>query len=194
MKMIAGISGASGVNLGIRLIESIPKEIDLFVIISESAKIVAEKEIGCEIESALDRLIKNGRKMTLFDEDEIGANISSGSFGVDMMAVVPTSMNMLAKISWGIADELISRCASVILKEHKKLLLAPRELPLSSIALENMLRLSHLNVIIAPPILAYYSKISNLESMENFLVGKWLDALNIPNDLYPRWGENPCKK
>ncbi|PAF50824.1 UbiX family flavin prenyltransferase [Helicobacter sp. 13S00477-4] len=189
MKMIVGISGASGVNLAIQFIKSIPKEIELFVILSESAKIVSQKEIESELETALDMIIKTGRKLSLFDEDEIDANISSGSFGVDLMAVIPTSMNMLAKISCGMADELISRCAGVMIKEHKKLLLAPRELPLSSIALENMLKLSNLGVIIAPAIMGYYAKITDLTSMENFLIGKWLDVLGIPNELYPKWGQ-----
>ncbi|PAF48714.1 3-octaprenyl-4-hydroxybenzoate carboxy-lyase [Helicobacter sp. 12S02232-10] len=188
MKMIVGISGASGVSLAIRFIRYIPKEIELFVIISESAKVVAQKEIENEIEAALDSIIKDGRKMFLFDEDEIGANIASGSFGVNAMAIIPTSMDMLAKISCGIADELISRCASVMIKEHKKLLIAPRELPLSAIALENMLKLSRLNIIIAPPIMGYYAKTKDLTSMENFIIGKWLDALEIQNNLYPRWG------
>ncbi|PAF42472.1 UbiX family flavin prenyltransferase [Helicobacter sp. 11S02596-1] len=193
MKMIVGISGASGSRLAIRFIESIPQDIELFVVISESAKIVAQKEIQDEIESALDTLKKGGRKMSLFDEDEISANIASGSFGVDLMAVVPTSMDMLAKIACGIADGLISRCASVMIKEQKKLLLTPRELPLSSIALENMLKLSRLGVIIAPPVLAYYAKTNDLASMENFLIGKWLDVLGIPNELYPRWGDKTSK-
>ncbi|PAF48144.1 3-octaprenyl-4-hydroxybenzoate carboxy-lyase [Helicobacter sp. 12S02634-8] len=188
MKMIVGISGASGVRLAIKFIQAIPKEIELFVIISESAKLVSQKEMGEEMDFLLDTSTQ-GRKFTLFDEDEIGANIASGSFGVDMMAVIPTSMNMLAKIACGISDELISRCASVMIKEQKKLLLAPRELPFSSIALENMLKLSRLHTIIAPPVLGYYAKTKELDSMEDFLIGKWLDALGIPNHLYTRWGE-----
>ncbi|PAF53289.1 3-octaprenyl-4-hydroxybenzoate carboxy-lyase [Helicobacter sp. 13S00482-2] len=189
MKMVVGISGASGTRLGINFIKAIPKEIELFVVLSTSSKIVAKEEMGEKIESSLNELIKNDRKMTIFNSNEISASIASGSFNVDMMAIVPTSMDMLAKISCGIADDLISRTASVIIKENKTLLLTPRELPLSAIALENMLKLSKLGVIISPPIMAYYAKITDLESMENFIIGRWLDSLRIPNNLYSRWGE-----
>ncbi|MDO7253652.1 UbiX family flavin prenyltransferase [Helicobacter cappadocius] len=188
MKMIVGISGASGTALAMKFIAAIPREIELFIIISASSKIVAKEETGEKIESKLDKLIENGRKITIFNANEISANIASGSFDVDMMAVVPTSMDMLAKISSGIADELISRTASVMIKEGKKLLLTPRELPFSAIPLENMLKLSKLGVIIAPPVMAYYAKISDLNSMENFIIGRWLDSLKIPNNLYSRWG------
>lgn len=190
MKIIIGISGASGNRLAIKFIRAIPKEMELFVIISESSKIVAQKEMGYEIQSQLDNLIKEGHKMTIFSNDEIQANIASGSFNVDMMAIVPTSMDMLAKISCGIADGLIARCASVMIKENKTLLLTPRELPLSAIALENMLKLSRLGVIIAPPIMGYYAKTKDLDSMEDFIIGRWFDSLKIPNNLYTRWGSH----
>lgn len=188
MKIIVGITGASGNALAIKFIKAIPKEMQLFVIISKSSKIVAQKESGNELQSQLDGLIKEGRTMSIFSDDEISANIASGSFGVDMMAVVPTSMDMLAKISCGIADGLISRCASVMIKENKTLLLTPRELPFSAIALENMLKLSRLGVIIAPPVMGYYAKTKDLDLMEDFIIGRWFDSLKIPNNLYTRWG------
>lgn len=97
-------------------------------------------------------------------------------------------MNTLAKISSGISDNLITRVASVAIKEKKKLLLAPRELPFSYIALENMKKLSMLNVIISPPILGYYSKSNSLEDVEKFIIGRWYDSLNIEHLLYKRWG------
>jgi 4-hydroxy-3-polyprenylbenzoate decarboxylase len=103
------------------------------------------------------------------------------------MAVIPCSMNTLAKISCGIADNLVTRSASVMLKEQKKLLLAPREMPFSAIPLENMLKLSRLNVIISPPVMGYYSESETIEEMERFIIGKWYDSLGIENDLYKRW-------
>lgn len=187
-KMIIALSGASGVGLGVRMIEVIPKDIALFVIISKSAEIVSLKEMGTSLKFKIDRMRQEGRELTIFGEDEIGSSIASGSFGVDKMAIIPTSMDMLAKIACGICDGLISRCASVMIKENKKLLLSPRELPFSAIALENMLKLSRLGVIIAPAVMGYYAKTFDLTSMENFLIGKWFDVLDIPNDLYPRWG------
>jgi 4-hydroxy-3-polyprenylbenzoate decarboxylase len=96
-------------------------------------------------------------------------------------------MNTLAKISCGIADDLITRAASVMIKERKTLLLAPREMPFSAIALENMLKLSKLGVIIAPPVVAYYAQSQNLKDMENFFIGKWFDLVNIEHNLYKKW-------
>jgi 4-hydroxy-3-polyprenylbenzoate decarboxylase len=98
-------------------------------------------------------------------------------------------MNTLAKIACGINDNLPTRVAAVALKEQKKLLLAPRELPFSAIALENMQKLASLGVIIAPPVMGYYSDASSLEEMERFIIGKWYDALGIENTLYKRWSQ-----
>lgn len=181
-KVVVGIGGASGIRLGLRLIEEMQKSTKCHIVLSESAQLVWKKET-CK--NLLEEIEARGG--ILYEEKEIWADIASGSFGADMMAIVPTSMNLLAKIACGIGDELISRCASVMIKEKKTLLLAPREMPFSSIALENMLKLSNLGVIISPPILAYYAKIETLEEMENFLIGKWLDVLGIRNELYQRW-------
>ena len=171
MKLIIGVSGGSGVGLVDKFINFLPKEIEIFLVQTKSSKIVLQKE----------------ENIKEFENSNIAAPISSGSFGCDAMIVLPCSMNTLAKISCGIADNLLTRAASVMIKERKKLILAPREMPFSSIALENMLKLSNLGVIIAPPILGYYSQIKNLEDMEKFLIGKWFDLLGIKNELYKRW-------
>ena len=96
-------------------------------------------------------------------------------------------MNTLAKVACGISDNLPSRVAAVAIKEQKKLLLAPRELPFSAIALENMQKLATLGVIIAPPVMGFYSDASSIEDMEKFIIGKWYDVLGIENNLYERW-------
>ncbi len=173
-KIVIAISGSSGVNLGIKFIKKLPENINSYLIVTEHGKIVFEKE----------------QKSKIFYDDDIAASIASGSFGVDAMVIVPTSMNTLAKISYGIADNLTTRAASVILKERKTLLLAPREMPYSTIALENMLKLSKNGVIIAPPVLGYYADPKNLEEMEDFMIGKWFDLLGIEHNLYKRWGNN----
>jgi 4-hydroxy-3-polyprenylbenzoate decarboxylase len=103
------------------------------------------------------------------------------------MIVAPCSMNTLAKIACGIADNLVTRAAAVMIKERRPLLLAPREMPFSAIALENMLKLSRLGVLIAPPVMGYYAEHETLEEMERFVVGKWFDLLGIGHDLYQRW-------
>lgn len=185
-RLVVGIGGASGVHLGLRFIESVPDSIQLFVILSDGAKDVASNELGVDIEECLD-MLRQKKSFRIYDEDELDSGVASGSFGIDAMALVPTSMNLLAKIANGLCDELISRCASVMLKEHRTLLLAPREMPLSHIALKQMSKLAALGVIIAPPCVGYYAKPTDLESMERFFIGKWLDALKIPNNLYHRW-------
>jgi 4-hydroxy-3-polyprenylbenzoate decarboxylase len=173
LKLIVAITGASGVNLAEKFIDNLPKNIEVFIIISKNAKTVFKKENNREV----------------FYNDNIAASIASGSFKTDAMIVLPCSMNTLAKISCGISDNLITRTASVMIKEQRKLILAPRELPFSPIALENMLKLSKLSIIIAPPIMGYYSNPKNLEQMEDFVIGKWFDLLGIKHDLFKRWGE-----
>ncbi|RDU62876.1 UbiX family flavin prenyltransferase [Helicobacter sp. MIT 14-3879] len=198
-KLVIAISGASGVSLGLKFIEKLLKyaiNTEVFIVVSNGAKVVLQKEMNIELNTeSLKSILKiKGNnldsmesRIIFCDNNRLDSSISSGSFGVDSMAIIPCSMNTLAKISCGISDTLILRCAAVCLKESKLLLLAPREMPFSSIALNNMLALSKLGVIISPPILGYYSNVSSLEEMENFLFGKWLDSLKIDNDLYKRW-------
>ncbi|MDY0117446.1 MAG: UbiX family flavin prenyltransferase [Sulfurimonadaceae bacterium] len=171
MKIVIATSGASGVNLGLKALKLLPQEIKKHLIMSENSKTVLDKEMD----------------ITCHDNSNIAASVASGSFGVDAMLIAPCSMNTLAKIACGISDNLITRCASVMIKEQKKLIIAPREMPFSAIALENMLKLSRLGVIIAPPVMAYYSEQQTLEEMEDFIIGKWFDLLGISNNLYKRW-------
>jgi 4-hydroxy-3-polyprenylbenzoate decarboxylase len=171
MRLIIGISGASGVTLGQKFIDRLPTDIETFIIASNNANIVLKKE----------------ENQTILDNSDIGAITASGSFKCDAMVVIPCSMNTLAKISCGIADNLLTRTASVMLKENRKLLLAPREMPFSAIALENMLKLSRLGVTIAPPVSAYYAQIKTLDEMEDFFIGKWFDLLGIEHNLFKRW-------
>ncbi|MDQ1263862.1 MAG: flavin prenyltransferase [Campylobacterota bacterium] len=170
-KIVVATSGASGVNLGLKALKLLPDEVEKHFIITQNAEVVFEKEPNT----------------TFHKNENIASSISSGSFGIDAMIIAPCSMNTLAKIACGIADNLVTRCASVMIKEHKKLILAPREMPFSAIALENMHKLSTLGVIIAPPVMAYYSNQQTLDEMENFIIGKWFDLLGIENNLYKRW-------
>lgn len=173
MKIIVGISGASGAALGIKFLHALPSEHKKHLIISEHAQIVLDKE----------------ENITLHQNNEIWASVASGSYGADAMIITPCSMNTLAKIACGIADNLITRAASVMIKEQRKLILVPREIPYSAIALENMLKLARLGVVIAPPALAYYGEQTTLEEMENFMMGKWMDLMGIENTLYKRWDD-----
>jgi 4-hydroxy-3-polyprenylbenzoate decarboxylase len=171
MKLAVAITGASGVELGSAFVRYLPEDIETHIVISDHARTVEHFERA---------------NLTIHRSDDIAASIASGSFEVDATAIIPCSMNTLAKIACGIADNLPTRIAAVALKERSRLLLAPREMPFSAIALENMHKLAALGVIIAPPVLGYYAEKNSLEAMERFIVGKWYDALDIENDLYRR--------
>jgi len=174
MKIIIAISGASGASLGMKALQALPQHVQKHLIVSEHGREVFRHE----------------ENVAVHDENDIAAPLASGSFGADAMLIVPCSMNTLAKVACGIADNLTTRAAAVMMKEGKTLLLAPREMPFSAIALENMLKLARLGVIVAPPVLAYYSQQNSLEEMENFMIGKWFDLIGIENDLYRRWGSD----
>jgi len=124
----------------------------------------------------------------IHDDSDLTAAPSSGSFGIDATIVVPCSINTLAKIHAGFADMLITRAAAVALKERKRLILGVREMPFSTLALEHAAKLSALGAVIAPPVLGYYSGQNSLEDMENFIIGKWLDLLELEHQIYKRWG------
>lgn len=183
MKLTVAISGASGANLGIKFVKKLPKNIEVFVILSKNAK----KALKLESKLSIKDIFKNYTNVKILKDSDIGACVASGSFKVNKMIILPCSQNTLAKCNAGIADTLTTRAFSVMLKEKRDIILAPREMPLNEISLRNMLNLSKLGVIIAPPILGYYSQQESLEDMENFLIGKWFDLLKIDNNLYKRW-------
>lgn len=183
MRITVAISGASGSNLGVKFIKQIPKNIKVFVVFSKSAKTALKLENNI----STNKLFEDYENVTIFKDSNIGASIASGSFKVDKMIILPCSQNTLAKCAVGIADSLITRAFTVMLKEKREVIIAPREMPFNTITLKNMLKLSKLGVTIAPPILGYYSAQQNLEDMEKFLIGKWFDLLKIDNNLYKRW-------
>ncbi len=170
-KILVALTGASGGELGLKLHTHIPDAYEKHLIVSDNSQIALEKESS-------DFIYKN---------KEFWEKPASGSYRMDAMIIAPCSMNTLAKIAVGIADNLVTRAASVMLKERKRLILAPREMPFDTIALENMHKLSQLGVIIAPPVMGYYAENDSKEKIENFIVGKWLDLLEIEHNLYKRW-------
>ena len=180
-RIIVGITGASGVQLGFKLLQLLPKDIEVFAIVSNSAKETLKHEVVKSI-CKLSNII-------YLEDNDISACVASGSFKTDGFIIVPCSMNTLAKCTTGIADTLITRVFSVMLKERRNVVIAPREMPYNSIQLENMAKLSTLGVSVAPPVIGYYSNQQTLDDMENFIIGKWFDLLNIEHSLYKRWGE-----
>ena len=182
MKLIVAITGASAVMLGFKFLKHLPSSVKIHLIISNGAKTTLKYE-----ENQNNFSIDKNTNIIHYDDDQKWANIASGSYKTDAMIIVPCSMNTLAKCAVGICDTLITRAFSVMLKERRQIILAPREMPYSTISLENMTKLSNLGVAIAPPVIGYYSSSQTLEEMEDFMIGKWLDLLNIEHNLYKRW-------
>ncbi len=180
MKIVIGITGASGTVYGIRFLENLKEE--KFLIISENAKKIMEQETEYKIND-VKKLAKH-----YYENNDLFPNISSGSFLFEAMVIVPCSMSTLSKIANGISDNLITRAASVCLKEKRKLVIVPRETPVSTIHLQNMAKLSENNAIILPAMPGFYPKPKNLDDTINFVVGKIMDCLGIENNLYKRWG------
>jgi len=187
MKIIVGISGASGIRLAMRLIEELDKHgVEVYTVITDSALKVAKGE--CE-EEVINKIRESSK--AFFRQYEIDAPISSSSFLVNGMVIIPCSMNTVAKLAYGITDNLLLRAADNQIKMKNKLVIVPREAPLSQIHLRNLLRLSKLNsVYILFPVLTYYHTPKTLEDMENFIIGRIMDLLGIQHNLYRRWGTN----
>ncbi len=182
MRVIVGITGASGAVYGVRLLEVLKKSgCEVHAVVTDSGWRVLDYECGLT-EAAL-----RGKVDQLYDIRDIGAAIASGSFLSDAMVVAPCSMKTLSCIAGGIADNLLTRAADVTLKENRRLVLLPRETPLHAIHLENMLKLSRLGVQILPACPGFYHRPQTLDSLVDMMVGKLCDALKIQHTLFKRW-------
>jgi len=181
-KLIVGISGSSGAIYGIRLLENLKKiSIESHLIISKSANLtIAQETIFSSTE------IKDLANYS-YNPNDIGARISSGSFRTDGMIVAPCSMKTLSAIANGYEDNLLTRAASVVMKEQKKLVLMIRETPLHAIHLENMLKLSRAGVIIFPPVPAFYTNPKNIDEIVTHSIARVLDLFDINIGNIERW-------
>jgi len=181
-RIIVGISGASGAIYGIELLKALKKAgVETHLIISKTAQITIAHETEyspAQVHALADHF---------YSSHDLAARISSGSFKTMGMIVAPCSMKSLAEIATGNTTGLLTRAADVVMKEHRRLVLMPRETPLHSIHLRNMLTLSDMGVIIAPPLPAFYSKPALIEEMVQHTVGRVLDLFEIEHDLVKRW-------
>lgn len=183
MRIIVGISGASGAIYGIRLLEELKaRGIETHLIISRWGEVTIDKETNYTVEQVKALASK------VYDEDNLAAAVSSGSFKNDGMVIAPCSMKTLSGIANGYAEDLLIRAADVALKERRRLILLVRETPLNPVHLENMLKLSRLDVTIMPPVPAFYSLPRTIDDMVNHTVGRVLDQLGVENQLFTRWG------
>ncbi|MDD2850792.1 MAG: UbiX family flavin prenyltransferase [Desulfuromonadaceae bacterium] len=190
------LTGASGSMYGLRLAEQLCLNgFQVTFCASCSGTAVCREETGLDLSGDLDKAlqrlyehleIRSG--LQLVHPDDLFCAAASGSSAPDAVVVCPCSMGSLARIAGGISGNLIERAADVMLKEHRPLLLVPRETPLSDIHLENMLKLSRSGARIIPAMPAFYGRSDSVLDLVDFVVGKILDQLGIDNDLYKRWG------
>lgn len=181
-KIIVAFTGATGSILGIQTLIALRNlNVETHLVISKWAEATIKYET--------DYTILNIRALAdhVYNINDMSAPIASGSFRVDGMIVVPCSVKTLASINSGICDDLISRAADVILKERRKLVLAVRETPLSSIHLQNMLSVTQAGAIIFPPVPAFYIKPSSMEDLINHSVGRMLDLFDLDTAAFERW-------
>lgn len=182
MRIVVGISGASGAIYGISLLKALKElNIETHLVVSSMGEYVVNHECGL----GLDDL----KSMATYyhDNKNLAAPISSGSFKVDKTIIVPCSMKTLSSVANGFSDNLLTRACDVSLKEQRKLILVPRETPLSQIHLENMLKLSRMGVTIFPPTPGFYNHPETLEDVVLNITGRLLDMLDIENNLINRW-------
>ena len=182
MKVIVAITGASGVIYGIRLLEVLhDKNIETALVISE----IAEEIIKWEVNRKREEIDKLATKT--YKTDDFFTELASGTFLVDAMVIIPCSMKTLSAVANGYCDTLTSRAAFCILKEEKKLILVPRETPISLPAIQNMEKVRLAGVTILPAMPGFYHKPKKIEDLVDFIVGKILDQLDIKHTLFKRW-------
>lgn len=190
-RYIVAITGASGVVYGTTLVnELLQKGMEVHLVVSRPACIVLEQELGWKLgdspETALAEYFPVGQ-LFFYNNDDIAARLASGSFMTDGMVIVPCTMSTLSSVACGMSNNLIERAADVMLKERRLLILVPRETPLSSIHLRNMLQLSDMGAVIVPAMPAFYHRPETIYEMVSFMVGKILDVMKVPNQTFKRY-------
>ena len=186
MVLLVGMSGGSGVVYGVRLLEVLKRlKVEAHLIISTAAKetlaIETDYKVG-DVESLASRVYRF---------NDIAAAPASGTFLTQGMVVIPCSMKSLAGVASGYSDNLLLRAAEVTLKERRPLVLVPREAPLTTIHIENMLRVARAGAIVLPAMPGFYDRPRTIDDLLNQTVGKVLDVLSIRHDLYQQWTGPP---
>lgn len=187
MRLVIGMTGSSGIVYGVRMLEVLKRcNVDVHLIMTEWAKkcLVLETDFDLKYVRSL--------ASSYSEDSNMAANVSSGTHKTDGMIIIPCSMKTLSSIANGYEETLVARAAGVTIKESRKLVIVPRETPLTSIHLENMLKLARIGIVILPAMPGFYNRPKNVDDMINHIVGKCLDQFGIEHDLFKRWGtENP---
>lgn len=181
-RLIVGMTGATGAIFGVRLLQALREtDVETHLVVSKWAQRTIEHETGMAADA-----IRELATVT-YGPADMGAAISSGSFITEGMVIIPCSMRSLASIATGSGDHLVHRSADVILKERRKLVLVPRETPLSDLHLENMLKLSRMGVRILPPVPAFYNHPKTIDDIVDHIVARVLDQFGIEASFARRW-------
>ncbi len=185
-RLIVGISGASGVVYGVRLLEVLRETaIETHLVMSRAAEVTLAYEMKrkvADIEALADVVHANA---------DIGASISSGSFKTMGMVIAPCSIRSLSELAGGVTSSLLTRAADVVLKERRRLVLLVREAPLHTGHLRTMTTASELGAIVFPPVPAFYSNPQTIDDLIDHTVGRMLDLFDVDAGLVKRWGEDP---
>ncbi|SFU34575.1 4-hydroxy-3-polyprenylbenzoate decarboxylase [Halomonas korlensis] len=194
------ITGASGAQYGLRLIEAlVAADHVVWVMISKAAHLVIATETAIELPARPERLVEalSGRtgagagQIRCFGREDWMAPVASGSGAPSAMVICPCSTGTLSAVATGASNNLIERAADVALKERRKLILVPRETPFSAIHLEHMLALTRMGAVILPAAPGFYHQPTRIDDLIDFIVARILNQLGITHRLMPRWGEDP---
>lgn len=183
-RLVVGISGASGVILGVRMLQLLrATDVEVHLVMTRSAELTLPYETDLKSEAV------RAMADVCYGINDIGAALSSGSFRTLGMAIVPCSIRSMSELACGTTSNLLTRAADVALKERRRVVLALRETPLHSGHLRNMLRLSQAGAVIAPPVPGFYARPATVEDIVDHTVGRILDLFDIDVGIVKRWGE-----
>lgn len=200
-RITLALTGASGVQYGLRLLECLVKaDCQIFMMVSRAARVVVATETDITLEGDAARMedfLTNLYQATpeqikVFELDQWMAPVASGSGSAGKMVICPCSMGTLSAVACGASNNLIERAADVALKERHKLIVVPRESPYSEIHLENMLKLTRMGAVMVPASPGFYNKPVSVEDMVDFVVARILSQLDIKQGLMPGWGDSYC--
>lgn len=183
MKLVVGITGATGVQIGYRLLGALREhpDVETHLVVSRGAQVTMAMETGFTMED-----LKAGADYS-YDDGNLGALIASGSFRTDGMIVVPCSMKTLSAIAHDYSDNLVARAASVCLKEQRKLVLVPREMPLSVVQCRNLLTVAEAGCVVIPPMLTFYSDYPTVDDQVDHVIGKVLMQFGLDHGRFKPW-------
>ncbi|MEM1143546.1 MAG: UbiX family flavin prenyltransferase [Pseudomonadota bacterium] len=181
-RVIVGISGASGVILGVKALQQLKKaDVETHLVMTKSAELTVHHELSMQVEEI------KALAHEFHPIKNVGASIASGSFLTDGMLVAPCSIRTMSEIATGVTSSLLTRAADVVLKERRRLVLMVRETPLHTGHLRTMTSLSEMGAVIAPPVPAFYTGAESIDELTEQSVGRALDLFSLHSDSVTRW-------